>query len=154
MTCFRMPCPYCAQPCVFGIVIPYWTVSLTVTTLTVCVPVFLIPKSSHHQYDCIWRWTLVVKLTLAFGIPQKGRFLSTKSKSFSIWRFLREGLGVSLKLALTVLLCLTEFALIVLTFLIRTDISYWMSVLKLALAVLTFPTELALTVQIFLTQYF
>jgi hypothetical protein len=23
MTCFRMPCPYCAQPCVFGIVIPY-----------------------------------------------------------------------------------------------------------------------------------
>ena len=77
---------------------------------------------------------LVVILTLAFGIENNCRFWNTKSKSFfNMTLFLREGLGVRLKiltaLAPTVLLFLTEFVPIALLFLTELspyciDISY------------------------------
>ena len=95
--------------------------------------VFSIPKSSHLQYDCFLTENLAVILTLVFGIQNKTTFLNTKSKSFLIWRVLREGLGFRLRLtefALTALALLTGLALPLM--IVRTEfvsycnfISYW-----------------------------
>jgi hypothetical protein len=53
---------------------------------------FGIPKSSHLQYDCFWRWILVGILTLAFGAQTKTPCLDWNQVVFqSIWYFLREG---------------------------------------------------------------
>jgi hypothetical protein len=106
---------------------------------------FWILRSSHLQHVCFWRWTLVVIYTLAFGFQKKRRFWNTKS-------FLREGLGVRLKLVLAVIIPLTERVLTVMVFRTELVLAVLIFLTEVLLTVLVFRTELVHTILVFLTE--